>query len=89
MLRPYPALFPQEMDQGFPLHDRSVSSKQVLLMRRITLHPPEAVCTLRPSCVMPSRMARTAAVEQALALRQWGVPLDALASVCGRHALCW
>lgn len=31
-----PALFPQEMDQGFPLHDCYVSSKQELIMRRIT-----------------------------------------------------
>jgi hypothetical protein len=89
MLRQYPDRFPQEMDQGFPLHDRDVSSKQARIMRRITWHTTEAVCTLRPSCVMPSRMARTDAVEQALSRRQWGVPFDALASVFGRHAMCW
>jgi hypothetical protein len=67
------------MDQGFTLHDSSVSLTQDLSMRRITLHTPEAVCTLRPSCVMPSMMARTDAGEQALSLRQWGGPFDALA----------
>jgi hypothetical protein len=72
MLRQYPELFPQEMDQGFPLHDSSVSIQQDLSMRRITWHPTEAVCTLRPSCVMPSMMARTDAVETALSLRQGG-----------------
>ena len=72
MLRQYPALFPQEMDQGFPLHDSYVSITQDLIMRRITLHTTEAVFTLRPSCVMPSMMARTDEVEKALSLRQWG-----------------
>ena len=88
-LRQYPELFPQDMDQGFPLHDSYVSSKQDLSMRRITWHTTEAVCTLRPSCVMPSMMARTDEVEKALDLRQWGVPFDALASVFGRNAMCW
>ena len=77
------------MDQGFPLHDRSVSITQDLSMRRITGHTTEAVFTRRPSCVMPSMMARTDAVEKALDLRQWGGPLDALASVFGRKAMCW
>ena len=49
-------------------------------MRRITLITPGAVCTARPSFVMPSRMARTGGVEKALYLRQWGGPFDALAS---------
>ena len=89
MLSQYPALFPQEMDQGFPLHDSSVSIKQDLIMRRITLHTTEAVFTLRPSCVMPSMIARTDEVEKALSLRQWGGPFDALASVFGRNAMCW
>jgi hypothetical protein len=89
MLRQYPALCPQEMDQGFPLHDCSVSIKQALSMRRITWITTGAVFPLRPSCVMPYMIARTAAVENALSLRQWGGPFDALASVSGRDALCW
>jgi hypothetical protein len=74
----YPALFPQDMDQGFPLHDSYVSSTQDLLMRRITLPTTAAVCTLRPSCVMPDMIARTEEVEKALSLRQWGGPVDAV-----------
>jgi hypothetical protein len=89
MLRQYPALFPHGMDQGFTLHDAYASVKQDLIMRRITWITTGAVFTRRPSCVMPSMMARTAAVENALSLRQWGVPFDALASVFGRDALCW
>jgi hypothetical protein len=58
-------------------------------MRRIKLNTTEAVFTRRPAFVMPSMMARTAAVAKALYLRQWGGPLDALASVFGRHAMCW
>jgi hypothetical protein len=34
-------------------------------------------------------VARTDAVEQALSLRQWGGPFDALASVLGRDAMFW
>jgi hypothetical protein len=89
MLAQHPALFPKDMDQGFPLPDCSVSVKQDLIVRRITLQATGAVFTLRPSLVMPSMIARTDAVEKALSLRQWGVPFDALASVCGRDALCW
>ena len=89
MLSQYPELFPQEMDQGFPLHDCYVSLTQELIMRRITWITTGAVFTLRPSCVMPSMMARTDAVEKALSLRQWGVPFDALAYVFGRDAMCW
>ena len=89
MLGQHPALFPTEMDQGFPLHDCSVSVKQDLIVRRSKLQATGAVFTLRPSLVMPSMIARTAAVETALSLRQWGVPFDALASVFGRDAMCW
>ena len=72
MLRQYPALFPQDMDQGFPLHDAYASVKQDLIVRRMKLQATGAVFTLRPSCVMPSMIARTDAVEKALSLRQWG-----------------
>jgi hypothetical protein len=77
------------MDQGFPLHDASVSIKQDLIMRRIKWLTTGAVFTLRPSCVMPSMLARTDEVEKALSLRQWGVPFDALAYVFGRDAMFW
>jgi hypothetical protein len=89
MLGQHPALFPTAMDQGFPLHDCSVSVNQDLLVRRSKLQATGAVFTLRPSLVMPYMIARTDAVEKALSLRQWGVPFDALASVFGRDALCW
>ena len=72
MLSQYPALFPQEMDQGFTFHDCDVSIKQDRLMRRIKLLTTGAVFTLRPSFVMPYMIARTDAVEKALSLRQWG-----------------
>ena len=89
MLSQYPELFPQEMDQGFTFHDYYVSLKPDLIMRRITLITTGAVFPLRPSCVMPSMMARTDEVDKALSLRQWGGPFDALAYVFGRDAMCW
>jgi hypothetical protein len=89
LLHQYPALCPQNMDQGFPLHDAYASVKQDVIVRRIKLQATGAVFSLRPSFVMPSRIGRTDAVEKALSLRQWGVPFDALAYVFGRDALCW
>ncbi len=89
MLRQYPELFPKDMDQGSTFHDASMSVKQDLIVRRITVQATGAVFALRPSFVMPSLIARTAEVEKALSLRQWGVPFDALASIFGRDALFW
>jgi hypothetical protein len=89
MLRQYPELFPKDMDQGSTFHDASMSVKQDLIVRRITVKATGAVFALRPSFVMPSLIARTAEVEKALSLRQWGVPFDALASIFGRDALFW
>jgi hypothetical protein len=89
LLAQHPELFPKDMDQGFPLHDCYVSVQQDLIVRRIKWKAPGAVFTLRPSWGMPSMMARTAEVEKALSLRQWGVPFDALAYVFGRDAMCW
>jgi hypothetical protein len=89
MLRRHPELFPTAMDQGFPCHDCSGSIKQDLIVRRMKLPATGAVFALRPACVMPSMMGRTAAIDKALSLRQWGGPFEALASVFGRDALCW
>jgi hypothetical protein len=89
MLRQYPEVLPHEMDQGFPFHDCSVSLKHDVIVRRSTWKATGAVFALRPSFVRPYRMGRTEAVEQARSLRQWGVPCAALASFCGRDALCW
>jgi hypothetical protein len=89
MLRQYPELFPKDMDQDCTLHDCYLSVKQDLLVRRIKVKATGAVFALRPSFVMPSMIGRTEEVEQARALRQWGVSLDALASVVGRDAMFW
>ena len=89
MLSQHPALCPTGMEQGFPLHDSDAAVTQDLIVRRMQVQATGAVFTLRPSCVMPSMIARTAEVDKALYLRQWGVPCDALASVFGRDAMCW
>jgi len=89
MLCQYPELFPNAMGQGYTFHDAYVSVKQDLLVRRIKVQATGAVFTLRPSFVMPYMIARTAEVEKALYLRQWGVPFDALAYVFGRDAMFW
>jgi len=79
MLHQYPALFPKGMDQDFTFHDYYVSVKQDLIVRRIKVKATGAVFALRPSCVMPSMIARTDEVDKALYLRPWGGPFDALA----------
>ncbi len=77
------------MDHGSPLHDCYTAVNQDLIVRRIKVKATGAVFALRPSCVMPSMMARPEEVEKARARRPWGGPCDALASGCGREALCW
>jgi hypothetical protein len=89
MRRQHPELCPQAMDQGFTFHDAYASVKQDGIVRRIKGKTTGAVVTLRPSFVRPSMIGRTAAVEKALYLRQWGVPFDALASVFGRDGMFW
>ena len=89
MVRQYPELFPQDMDQGFTFHDAYASVKQDVIVRRIKVKTTGAVFALRPSFVMPYMIGRTDAIEKALCLRQWGVPFDALAYVFGRDAMFW
>jgi hypothetical protein len=89
MVRQYPELFPQDMDQGFTFHDAYASVKQDVIVRRIKVKTTGAVFALRPSFVMPYMIGRTDAIEKALYLRQWGVPFDALAYVFGRDAMFW
>jgi hypothetical protein len=84
-----PALLPARIDEGFVLHDKSWSIKQQLLLRRIERKATAGVFLVRPSCLMPSMVGRTEAVEKALSLRHWGVPFDAVVSVFGRDAMSW
>jgi len=85
----HPELFPQALAQGYTFHDRYHLRKQAVTMRRIKLKATGAVFTVRPSFLLPYGMARTAEVEKALYLRQWGVPFEALAYVFGRNAMFW
>jgi hypothetical protein len=85
----HPARFPERCAEGFGFHDTRWSIKQQLWTRRIETTATEERFQIRPAFVLPSMAARTEEVEKALSLRHWGVPCDALASVCGRDALCW
>ncbi len=79
----HPELFPKRCAEGFGVQDKRCSITPPLWTRRSALTATAARCQSRPSCVLPSMAARTAAVAKALALRHWGVPFDALAYVCG------
>lgn len=85
----HPELFPQAWTHGYSFHDCYRSRKQGVTMRRIKLRATAEVFTLRPSFLLPYCIARTAEVEKALYLRQWGVPFDALVYVFGRNAMFW
>lgn len=87
--RQHPELFPQDWPHGYRFHDGYRVRKQDVTLRRIKLTRTAEVYTLRPSFLMPYGVARTADVEKALYLRQWGVPFEALAHVFGRDAMYW
>src|SRR6266571_5006859 len=85
----HPELLPPSMSAGFVLHDKRWSIKPQVMLRRLALKATAAVFLGRPSCLMPSMVGRTEAVEKALSLRHWGVPFDALVYVFGRDAMDW
>jgi hypothetical protein len=89
MLRRHPELCPKAMAQGFTFPDGDVSIHQDRIVRRLPWPAPGAVCARRPSFVMPAMLGRTAEIDKALSLRQWGVPCAALAYVLGRDAMFW
>jgi hypothetical protein len=89
MIAQSPELFPQAIGGGYTFHDCYRSRKQGVVLRRLKLKASGAVFTLRPSFILPYCIARTAEVENALFLRQWGVPFWALAQVFGRNAMFW
>ena len=70
----HPELFPQALAQGYWFHARYHVRKPDVSLRRIKLKATGAVFTLRPSFLLPYGIGRTAEVENALFLRQWGVP---------------
>src|SRR2546427_4248214 len=80
----HPELFPARIDEGFVRHDTHWSITQQLMLRRMERKATAGVFRVRPSCLIPSMVGRTEEVAKALSLRPWGVPCDALVSVCGR-----
>jgi hypothetical protein len=85
----HPELFPVALKEGFIFQGLVYSKKQDLRLRRIKLKGAGEVYQVRPSFLMPYMIGRIAEVEQALFLRRWGVPFEALASVFGRNPMYW
>ena len=85
----HPELFPQAWAQGYTWHDCYGVRKQRCVVRRIKLKATGQVFTVRPSFLLPYGIGRTAEVEKALFVRQWGVPFDARAYGFGRNAMFW
>ncbi len=84
-----PARLPERFAEGFRFHDQRWSIKQPLWTRRIELTATGQLLQRRPSCLLPSMVARTDEGEKALDLRHWGVPCAALCDVCGRSPMVW
>lgn len=88
--REYPELFPEEIDEGYSLHDIRGSRKLPdVCIRRIRLHRSGVVYRVVPSFVLPYMTGYTDAVEKALFLRRFGVPFWGLTYVFGRSDMYW
>lgn len=86
----HPELFPEEMDDGYKLHDIRTSRKLPgLNIRRVRLNRSGGVYRVVPSFVLPYMMGYTEVVEKALFLRRFGVPFWGLTYVFGRSDMYW
>jgi hypothetical protein len=86
----YPELFPDEMREGYRLHDMRTSRKlSEVCIRRIRLKQGGAVYRVTPSFVLPYMTGDTETVEKALFLRRFGVPFWGLTYVFGRSDMYW
>lgn len=86
MYEKHPELFPKGFEKGWKLHDQRCSGKLGVEMRRIRMYESGVAYQVRPSFVMPYCVARVSDIEDALYLRRWGVPFDALSQVFGGSA---
>lgn len=86
----YPELFPDEMSEGYQLHDiHSSRNLPEMPVRRIRLKQSGVVYRVLPSFVLPYMTGYTAMVEKALFLRRFGVPFWGLTYVFGRSDMYW
>ncbi|MFQ3658745.1 MAG: hypothetical protein SNJ54_07350 [Anaerolineae bacterium] len=88
--RQHPELFPDEIREGYSLHDIRPSRKLPdVRIRRIRLNRSGAVYRVVPSFVLPYMTGYTEMVEKALFLRRFGVPFWGLTYVFGRSDMYW
>ena len=86
----YPELFPDEIREGYRLHDMRSSRKlPEVRIRRIRLQRTGAVYRVVPSFVLPYMAGYADTVEKALFLRRFGVPFWGLTYVFGRSDMYW
>ena len=96
MIEEYPELFPQEIEEGYVLHDKLPESVKLtgVRFRRIKLkkaneNGKQQVLTICTSDVMPYMVGYTDEVEKALFLRRFGVPYWGLSYVFGKNDEYW
>jgi hypothetical protein len=95
MIVQYPALFPEDIGDGYSLHDERSSAKlEDVRLRRICLKTRDGagkkqVFTIAPSGMMPYFVGWTDEIEKAMFLRRFDVPFWALSYVFGRDDQYW
>lgn len=87
MIALYPALFPNDIGDGYTLKEKRYSKKQNIWIRRIDVN--NISYTIRPSFIMPYMTGKTDEIEKALFLRKFDVPFWALVHMFGRYAMYW
>ena len=85
----YPMLFPDEIAEGFGVHDSRNSSKLELKYYRIKLKKNNAIYSIYPCDVLPYMMGKTKDVEIALLLLKYAVPYWLITKCLGRYDAYW
>ena len=86
----YPELFPCAITGGYTLHDRDISKKMNLTIRRICIKKTGAVYGIYPSFVLPYLVGKAdETVSNALLLLSCGVPYWLVTKLCGKNDSYW
>ena len=91
IIKKYPEIFPEEIENGYWLQDILPKSKKLpdLTVRRVKITKTDEVYTILPSFVMRYMTAYASDVEKAMFLRHFNVPYWALTFVFGKNDMFW
>lgn len=85
-----PELFPENIHEGYELHDKTApSAKLGIRQRRIKINGTDAVYNICPSFVMPYMTGFVSDVEVPMLYRSLGLPFWALTYGFGKNDMYW